>query len=206
VERVDEDVARSGDLKKITGLLEECVRILARQDGITAGTILPAIGSKFAEFWVANHLIEYPPQMGKNRNKRGADIFLRRIKKRIEVKYSTLRPVWKRKYGLSDCNWGWAFGDGKQFLDKRFDFCVLVAATETGTIETCFVIPVQDFLDHMKKRYGVYPEAKGSYFAINLFRAPEDYASWKQEVGECPLEDILNKHRERYENNWNLVR
>ena len=203
---MENDAARSIDLRRITDLLEECVRILAQPGGITSGTISPAIGSKLAEFWTANHLAEYQPRMGRTRKKGGADIYLSRINKRIEVKYSTLRAVWKRKYGLSDCNWGWAFGEGKQFRDQIFDFCVLVAAAETGTPETCFVIPVEDFHHSMKKRKSVYPEAKGSYYAINLFRAPKDYDSWKRKVGECHLEEVLNQNRERYENKWDLIK
>jgi hypothetical protein len=205
---MEEDVALSRDLKRIADLLEECVRILARPDGISHGTVSPAIGSKFAEFWVANRLAEYQPQIWKSRNKGGADIYLRRIDKNIEVKYSTLRSEWKTKWKeISDCNWGWAFGKGKQFEDKRFDFCVLVAAAETGAPEKCFVIPVEDFHHSMKKRKGVYPEdRKGSYCAIDLFRAREDYNSWKRKVGGCPLEDVLNEHPERYENKWDLIK
>ena len=168
---------------------------------------MPAIGSKFAEFWVAYRLRDFEPQVGKRRKKGSADIFLDRNSKRIEVKYSTLRSVWKRKFGLRDCNWGWAFGKGNQFRARRFDFCVLVAGGNTGTPETCFVIPVEDFDDSMTKRKAVYPEdVKSSYYAINLFRAPEDYNVWKQKVGECGLEEVLNKHRERYENRWDLIR
>ena len=173
---------------------EEIIKLSVK----TGMGISPNIGSKYAEVWVADKLRQFEPQLGKLREKTSADIYLKKIEKGVEVKYSTLK----------NGRWGWAFGEGTQFLKDKFDFCVLVAARKDGIPEKSFVIPLNAFKDdNMVKRTGVYPmNRKREKFAIVISEEPKDYERWKDEVGESPLEEILNKNPRKFEDRWNLIR
>lgn len=188
-------------LNELHRYLDKTVRLLSK----SGFGIDPKIGSKYGEIWVACKLLDLDPQIGNKRKKKSADIYLNCTGTRVEVKYSTLKEEWHRKNPdkIKHKNWGWAFGKGSQFSKNKFDFCVLLAAAENGSIERCFIIPRDDFMgNNIILRENVYPENMTSEkYAIALFSQKEDYEAWKEIKNKkmCPLEATLNRTSEKYE-------
>lgn len=172
-----------------------------------------SVGAKFAELYVASELWEHEPKLGKQRldtavrNPRSCDIILAKTEKKLEVKWSmfhhgTNDPFARRCGGIPF--WGWGFSKGKQFKDKKFHYCILIAAKKDGAYpEHIFVIKSEEMTEDTMgglRKSGVDP--KGSYY-IEFSHNENFYyrRSWHPR-GPSPLEEDLFKNRDKYQKRW----
>ena len=193
-------------LDKLTSLYEELIGISVEQDlGIDTRVV-----SKYAEIWVAHKLRRFEPQIGRLRERISADIYLKVLDKRIEVKYSMLKGEWRKRFGVNGRNWGWGFGKGTQFQNSKFDLCVLIAAGEDLLPKDCYIIPLNDFKEGMgKPRPGGKPQSNMPCYGITIFEDKTDFERWKKgwdDLGyPCELEETLNEEPNGYRNKWELI-
>jgi len=94
---------------------------------------LGKIPGPFFEIWVANELIELgysPLDVGKS-----ADI---RLPNGLEIEVKGSKKYYDKGAGVT--RWGYNFRDGKQVINKKFDFCILVRAKDNGTPKDYFIL------------------------------------------------------------------
>ncbi|MEM0314100.1 MAG: hypothetical protein QXQ41_06105 [Candidatus Bathyarchaeia archaeon] len=132
-------------------------------------------------------------------------------KKKLEVKWGMLHyreddPFIKGSQGIPF--WGWGFSSGKQFINKKFDYCILIAAQKDRAYpQHVFVVKCEEMTEAEmggKRRSSVY--TKGSYF-IEFSHNKEFYFKRKWwPCGFSPLEEKLFKNRKLYEKRWNYLK
>jgi hypothetical protein len=176
-----------------------------------------SIGGKYAELFVATELWEHEPKLAGEREKvkevknpKSCDIVLAKTKKKIEVKWGMLHhdkddPFVKGSQGIPF--WGWDFSGGKQFIDKRFDYCVLLAAKKDKACpQHIFVIKCEEMNEEKmggERRSSVY--TRGSFY-IEFSYDKEFYFRRKWFKGFSPLEEKLFNDREEYEKRWSQLK
>ena len=106
-------------------------------------------GGKYGELWVASELWKHEPKLSHERSAvkgvekpTGCDIILTRTKKKLEVKWGMLHhrgddSFFKRTEEIPF--WGWGFSSGKQFIDKKFDYCILLAAKKRWSTPSTYL-------------------------------------------------------------------
>jgi len=135
-----------------------------------------SVGGKYGELWVASELWAHDPKLAGERRKikgirnpTSSDIVLAKTLKKVEVKWGMLHHrvddgLVKRVQGVEF--WGWGFSKGTQFLDGKFDYCVLLAAEKDGAKpEHVFVLKCEEMThDSMGglRRSGL--SSRGSYY------------------------------------------
>jgi len=179
-----------------------------------------AIGGKFAELYVASELWKHKPKLGQQRqevkevkNPKSCDVVLEATKKKLEVKWSALHHIDNKPF------WGWGFSSGKQFLEKKFDYCILLAAKENNAYpEHIFVIKCEEMTEDTMG--GLRTSAlynKGSFF-IEYSDEKDFYSSrkWGYPISEhsskergskekpkpSPLEEDLFNNPGKYKERW----
>jgi hypothetical protein len=190
-----------------------------------------AIGGKFAELYVAYELWKHKPKLGQQRlevkevkNPKSCDIVLEATKKKLEVKWSVLHH---NDQFTKECDnkpfCGWGFSTGKQFLEKKFDFCILLAAEENKAYpKHIFVIKCEEMtIDTMGGLRTSALYNKGSFF-IEYSHEKDFYSSrkWGYPISEhsskersskekpkpSPLEEDLFNNPEKYKERWKELR
>lgn len=98
---------------------------------------------------------------------KGATSPEKRARKKVEVKWAVYHfedNFTRSTEGIPF--WGWGFSMGKQFIERKFDYCVLLAAKRDGAEPShIFVLRVEEMKEGSmggKRRSAVY--TKGSYF------------------------------------------
>ncbi|MEM3539102.1 MAG: hypothetical protein QXM29_04945, partial [Nitrososphaerales archaeon] len=144
------------------------------------------------------------------KNPKSCDLVLVKTKKKIEVKWGMLHyskddPFVKGSQGIPF--WGWNFSSGKQFINNRFDYCILLAAKKDQACpQHVFVIECKEMNKKEmggKRRSGVYNEG----FYIEFSHDKEFYFRRKWwPNGFSPLEEKLFKDREKYEKRWSQLK
>ena len=158
------------DVVEAIGLLERIIRLSFEN----SWNVHSAVGGKYGELLVAKELWDHEPQMGKKRKALGADIFLSKTQKRIEVKWGMLHWNADDHYFKDRGEipfWGWGFSAGRQFLKDRFDYCVLLAARKDDATPDgghTFVLTPKEMRREMKSRVsGEGGRKKKTYFIEN---------------------------------------
>lgn len=175
------------------------------------------VGAKFAELYVAFELWKHEPKLGRQREIGGVehpascDIVLAKTRKKLEVKWAMLHhrlddPYVKRCSGIPF--WGWGFSSGKQFRDRKFDYCILVAAEKDGAYpEHVFAIKCEEITkDTMggPRKSSVYN--KGSFYIEFSHNKKFYYERNWYPKGPTPLEDDIFKNQEKYEKRWEKLK
>jgi hypothetical protein len=195
---------------KILPCLEQAI-IFSFSNGLNIHT---SIGGKYAELFVAAELWELEPKLAGERksvksvkNPGSCDEVLAKTGKKLEIKWSMLHhrqddPFVKGSQGIPFWNWG--FSSGKQFIEGKFDYCVLLAAEKDKALPRhIFVIKLEEMtekeMDGQRKSV-VY--SKGSFF-IEFSPDCDFYCKRKWcPKGPSPLEEKLCKNKEKYEERW----
>ena len=207
------DTQVDNDLKKAVKLLEELIRVSFDK----GWNVHSVVGSKYGELFVASELWKHEPIFGAKRAEvkgikqpRSSDIILFETKKKIEVKWSMLRYrdndyYYRERGGIP--HWGWGFSSGKQFLNNKFDYCVLLAASKDGAFpKHIFVLKLQEMKDGMEKRVsGEAGKFSKSYFLETS--DDNDFFKKRSEAKKFPIEPLeiekclLNRslHKRRWE-------
>jgi len=215
------------ELRYVLRKLGEVIR-LSLEKGSNLHT---TIGGKFAELYVASKLWKQKPKLGQQRpevkevkNPKSCDIVLEATKKKLEVKWSALHH---NDQFAKECDnkpfWGWGFSTGKQFLEKKFDYCILLAAKKNNAYpEHIFVIRCEEMTEDTMG--GLRTSAlynKGSFFIE--YSHEKDYHSsrrWGYPISEhrskkrsskekpepSPLEKDLSNNPEKYEKRWDELK
>lgn len=98
------------------------------------------VGGKYGEIFVASELWNHDPKLASHRssvegiqNPNSCDVVLGSTKKKLEVKLAMLHQDdhYSEKCGGVPY-WGWGFSNGEQFKDRKFDYCILLAAEKGG--------------------------------------------------------------------------
>ena len=198
------------ELGEILPKLEEIIRfsLLNNPDLHTS------FGGKYGELWVATKLWRHDPKLARERytvkglDRQGScDIILAGSKKKLEVKWAMYHhrnddPFMKRVEGIPF--WGWGFSSGKQFVERKFDYCILLAADKDKAIpQHVFVIRIDEMTESSMGRLrksGV--SSKGSFY-IEFSNNKEYYhrRRWHPH-GPSPLEESLFKQRSMHEERW----
>ena len=171
----------NSELPKFKEYLEDCLE-LAMNNSWGASRI----GGLYGEVFVANKLRKYEPQIGAERENKNADIYLKEINRRIEVKWASFYE--EERY------WSWGFGYGKQIENKKFDYCVLVASDENGKVKHCFVFTHDEMSKLKSGKKGMISQK----YYITFYEGSEEY--------ETKLEHDLNENTEKYENRWDKIK
>lgn len=79
-------MAALADVEEAIELLDKVIRLSFANHW----NVHSAVGAKYGELFVTKELWEHQPLIGKERKIRGADVFLARTGKRIEVKWGML--------------------------------------------------------------------------------------------------------------------
>ncbi|MCK5699475.1 MAG: hypothetical protein KAH93_06495 [Candidatus Aenigmarchaeota archaeon] len=169
------------DLSKFKEYLENCLEISMKNNWGAS-----RIGGLYGEVFVANKLLKYEPQIGAERENKNADIYLKEIGRRVEVKWASFYE--KERY------WSWGFGEGKQIENEKFDYCVLVASDENGKVKHCFVFTYDEM---SKLKHGDKGMISQKYY-ITVYEGSVEY--------ENELESDLNKNTEKYEERWDKIK
>ena len=175
-----------------------------------------SIGGKYAELFVASELWRHGPRLAGERGKvrgvknpRGCDIVLAGTGRRLEVKWAMLHhrgddPFFR---GSGIPFWGWGFSSGKQFIERRFDYCILLAAKEDEAHpQHIFVIKCEEMTEEAmggKRDSGV---ARDSFY-IEYSQDKQFYFRrrwWPK--GPSPLEGELLENRIKYEERWSQLK
>lgn len=135
-----------------------------------------SFGGKYAELWVTYELWPHEPKVGHERctvkdieNPYSCDVVLAKTKKKLEIKWGMLHyrsddPYMKGANGI--LFWNWGFSTGKQFMEKKFDYCILLAAEKDGAgPQHIFVIKIDEMNKETfgsERKSAVYN--KGSYY------------------------------------------
>ena len=121
-----------------------------------------SIGGKYGELFVVNELWKHDPRIGHSRydvkdikNPASSDICLERTRIRLEIKWAMLHHR-EQDYFFKNARfpfWGWGFGMGNQFLKRKFDYCVLLAAKKDDAFpEHIFVVTCDELIKYMGKK------------------------------------------------------
>jgi hypothetical protein len=150
-------------------------------------------------------------KLRKLRIHRAVTLSWRKPERKLAVKWAMFHPnpndpFVKRTGGIPF--WGWGFSIGKQFKDKKFDYCVLIAAKkDEAKPKHIFVIKCEEMTYESMggpRRSGVY--TKGSYY-IEFSHNKDFYKNrdWNRN-GPSPLENDLFKNSEKYEKRWHELK
>jgi len=183
---------REEDLVRIWKSLENVLNVLIRNNWGTT-----SVGGKYGEFYVAYQLLKYMPQLGNERENKNADVYLKSIGKRVEVKWGRLNE--DEFWGIW---WGWGFGLGTQINGDKFDFCVLLASGKNGKPKHCFIMSLGE-MKKLQPRYGGMPYNIKSYY-LDFYEDYERACSKKTYVPD-PLEKELNQQPEKYDHQWTKI-
>ncbi|MEM4204295.1 MAG: hypothetical protein QXS54_09535 [Candidatus Methanomethylicaceae archaeon] len=198
---------RKDKLEEILGYMDKLI-VYSLSHGLNLHT---AIGGKYGEVYVSLGLWKYKPNIGSNRgnvegvsNPKSCDIVLDMTKKKLEVKWGMLHyddDFAKRCDGIP--YWGWGFSKGRQFLDRKFDYCILLAAKEGGAKpDHIFVLKCEEMTNQSMGGKRPSPVNKSSYY-IEFSENRKFY--YKREwypKGPAPLEKELHKNMKEYEARW----
>jgi len=187
----------------------EQIIMFSIENGLNVHT---SVSGKFGELWVAYHLWDFKPKLARSRsqvkevkNPNSCDIVLCSTKKKLEVKWSKYHgegdDLLKKTGGIS-C-WGWGFSKGTQFIDKKFDYCILLAAEDKGARpEHVFVLKIDEMtketmVENRKSSLG----SKDSYFIE--YSANEDFYTSRKwhPFGPSTIEEHLF-NRKLHEERW----
>ncbi|MEM2094359.1 MAG: hypothetical protein QXI32_03580 [Candidatus Bathyarchaeia archaeon] len=96
--------------------------------------------------------------------------------------------------------WGWGFSEGKQFKDRKFDYCILIAAKRDGAYpESIFVVKCEEMTEKSMGGFrcsSVY--TKGSFY-IEFSRNMDFYCKRSRHPkGPSPLEEDIFKNQTKY--------
>jgi len=178
------------EIRNIISSLKKCIKLFDKE-----GISCRELRSRYAEIYVASRLLRYNPQLGNKREDTGADIYLKKIGKRIEVKAG-------KKYSMTgNADWAWTFGV-KQISDKKFDFCVLLGFEDEIDLKEVFILSYDDIKNIPLKRPDLQTE-DSTYIAYY-----KDYKNKvsKKEQKKCIVEYKLNTQPKEYENKWDKIR
>ncbi|MCW4047343.1 MAG: hypothetical protein NWE99_07255 [Candidatus Bathyarchaeota archaeon] len=172
------------------------------------------VGGKFAELLVAADLWKHEPKLGRHRGEikgvqrpGSCDVVLAKTEKKLEVKWAMCHyrqndPFVKRCDAVPF--WGWGFSGGKQFTDKKFHYCILIAAEKDGAYpESIFVVKSEEMTEEsMGGLRGSSVYGEGSFY-IEFSRNKDFYYKrhWHPK-GPSPLEKDIFQNREKYERRW----
>ncbi len=168
------------------------------------------LGGKYGELWVIKELWQHEPKIADERgdvdvkNANSCDVVLAKTRKKIEVKwgrYHENNKVTKQTKGIS-C-WGWGFSQGTQFLKKKFDYCILLAAESmSAKPKHIFVLPGTEMTNEsMGGKRNSYVSNKGSYF-IEYSENRDYYYARRWHQGASRVEELLwdgSMHQARWE-------
>jgi len=170
------------------------------------------VGAKFAELYVASELWKHEPRLGQQRwntkveRPGSCDIVLAKTGKKLEVKWAMLHHSQNDSF-VKRCNgipfWGWGFSSGKQFKDKKFDYCILIAAEKDGAYpEHIFVIKREEMTEEAMGGLRKSGVAKESFY-IEFSHNENFYykRSWHP-YGPSKLEKDIFENREKYQKIW----
>ena len=172
------------------------------------------IGGKFAELYVASELWKHKPKLGQQRHvvvgvkhPASCDIVLEKTKKKVEVKWSALHHSGNDPFAKRDANipfWGWGFSTGKQFLDKKFDYCILFAARKDEAYpQHILVIKCEEMTkDSLGGLRSSALYSKGSFYIEYSHNREFYYRRRWYPKGPSPLEEDIFKNRDKYEERW----
>lgn len=200
------------ELKEVLDCLEGAIRFsLLNNLGVHT-----SLGAKFAELYVAYELWEHKPLFGEMRriarvpHPTSCDIILERTGKKLEVKWAMYHyrpddPFVRRCGGIPF--WGWQFGKGKQFLNKKFDYCILIATEKDSALpKHIFVIKCEEMSEEAmggKRNSGVVKDCY--YLEYSEDREFYEKRGWWPK-GPSPLEDDISKDPEKYESRWDVLK
>jgi hypothetical protein len=186
------------ELSSAVGYLEKALTII-----INRGWTPKDIGPKYAELLVANKLKKFRPKIGDERksDEKSSDIYLAKINKKIEVKWSNLH-FWKgcKKHGNIEA-WDCRFGD-EQIKKRKFDFFVMVTSHKNRKPK--FYIFTFEELKSLKK----VDVKAGKGYDIALYCKPkfELIMNCKDCVEKMKVERDLNLHPKKYESRWDKIK
>lgn len=171
-----------------------------------------SLGGKYGELWVASQLIKNDPRLAHERggikikNAKSSDILLANNNKRLEVKWGMNHSdkddlFVKRAAGIP--LWGWGFSKGKQFLEDKFDYCVLLAAEKGGAKpQHVFILTCDEMKRTMSRRRSIVnPD---SYY-IEYSKNPEYYEARRWTKGINEAEKLLLDHK-LHQDRWRQLR
>lgn len=197
------------ELKRVLNCMDKVVTF-SLLNGLNVHT---SVGGKYAELFVAHELLKHDPKLGQRRkeveiNRSGScDVILAKTKKKLEVKWAVLHydpkdPFVKGAQGIP--YWGWGFSMGKQFIDRKFDYCILIAAKKDRAYpQHIFVIKCEEMTERTmggKRKSGVF--TKGSFY-LEYSHDRNFYFKRKWwPKGPSPLEEDIFDNRELYERRW----
>ncbi|MEN3062214.1 MAG: hypothetical protein ABC595_03815 [Candidatus Methanosuratincola petrocarbonis] len=206
------------DLVELQNDILPCLEKSIKFSFLNGLNIHTPIGGKFAELYVASELWKFEPKLGQQRGSVGVsrpgscDIVLAKTRKKLEVKWAMCHHGQDDPF-FNKCRipfWGWGFSSGKQFKDKKFDYCILVAAEKDGAYpEHVFVIKSEEMTEETMggpRSSGV--NSRSFYLEFSHDKNFYDKRPWpkddkRPEHKKCsPLEKDLFKNREKYEKRW----
>jgi hypothetical protein len=199
------------DLKQVLTNMEDVIKFSFKNNL----NLHSSIGGKYGELYVAYELMPHVPLLGKRRDEaRGcknpcsADMILKKTGKKVEVKWGALHytadDYYFRTRGRTEY-WGWGFSKGTQFLNDKFDYCVLLCAEKNGAKPVyVYVVTANEMRNHMIKRIsGEGGRKKTSYF-LEVSDDPEFFHKRQNQnnpIELCKLEKLIRdnlKYRERW--------
>ncbi len=194
--------------REILPSMEQVIRFSLR-NGLNLHS---SVGGKYGELFVVNELWKHNPHVGHSRyqlknikNPASSDIYLKKTGTKLEVKWAMLhhreQDYFFRNSGRFR-HWGWGFSMGNQFLKRKFDYCVLLAAKEDRALpEHTFVLTCEELNQLMEKRQsGV--TTKPSFY-IEFSESEEFYHKRRWQPGKLSgIEEKLFFNRATYEERW----
>lgn len=171
------------------------------------------LGGKYGELYVLEQLWKHNPKIADERtqvkvpNPRSCDIILASSKKKLEIKWGKLHDE-KDKMTSQTAGipfWGWGFSEGKQFLKRKFDYAILLAAEKGGAKpDNIFVLKCDEMNQNTMggKRKSVVTN-KGSYY-IEYSTNPDFYFERNWHKGKSDVETLLQDHL-IHKTRWNKL-
>jgi hypothetical protein len=199
-------------LDHILPKLEELIRISLENNL----TLHSSLGGKYGEYWVASQLWSYGPRFGGNRsgtkgvkNPNSADIVLETGTKKIEVKWGRYWGDGKifEKWSNENPCWGWGFSKGRQFKEKRFNYCVLLAAEPKGAYpKYVFVLDIEEMNDESVLQRTSSLGGTSYYIEYSEDEKFYNKQHGRKKVDASPIEKLLFKNREKYTQRWERLK
>lgn len=173
------------------------------------------LGGKYGELHVIKELWKHKPKIAHERtevkikNPKSCDIVLADSKKKLEIKWGKFHDEKDKMTLLTNGIpfWGWGFSKGRQFLEKKFDYCILLAAEKGGAKpEHTFVLRIDEMNNYTMggERKSVV-SSKGSYY-IEYSNDQKFYEKRKwHPYGPSVIETIL-QNKETQDNRWHELK
>lgn len=184
------------ELSKVVKYLEDALAILDNTDRDSK------IRPKYAEYKVAFELAKkgHEVQLGKERdNNTSADIYLPRIKKKVEVKSGR----WKSG------RWCASFYNGSQIKNGKFDYCVFVQFFPEKSRPKGFLVFTRKELEEVAKkpRKELAKHPKTNPCLLLYFSSRKEHRTYVKEHNSSMLEiekDVY-KHPKKYKD-WGKIK